>query len=191
MDFFIHCHSIDISFNTHIFIQYITFCSIPVDSFNGNILIQLGYIHSMRIYYSMQKYWFNMQIYWLNAEIYLFDTNFVHSIIMGLTRPSHMTYCVFRGKIRHVKVDFHLSCKDLLVLINWKKFHYDWRAIDIECLKSSLRVDLPTKRRPAFSGLLDIFEIAVVSLGSPHGNQERSSEDDIENAVGWYNGVWG
>ena len=44
------------------------------------------------------------------------------------------------------------------------RFLLNWRAIDTECLKSSLRVDLPTMRRPAFSGLLDIFEIAVVSL---------------------------
>ena len=58
-------------------------------------------------------------------------------------------------------------------------------------VKSSLGVDLPTKRRPAFSGLLGIFEIAVVSLGSPHGNRERSSEGDTENAVGRYKEVWG
>ena len=47
---------------------------------------------------------------------------------------------------------------------------------------------MPGKRRPVFIGLLDIFEIAVVSLGSPHGNQERSSEGDIENTVGRYEG---
>ena len=39
-----------------------------------------------------------------------------------------------------------------------KIFRYDWRASDAECLKSSLRVDLPAaKRRPAFRGLLDIL----------------------------------
>ena len=37
----------------------------------------------------------------------------------------------------------------------------------------------------------DIFDIAVVSLGSPHGNQERSSEGDTENAAGRYKEVWG
>ena len=35
----------------------------------------------------------------------------------------------------------------------------------------------------------DIFEIAAVSLGSPHGNQERSSEGDIEKAIGRYKKV--
>ena len=55
VDFCIHC--VDIPFNTHIFIQYITFCSIQIDSFNANILIQCGYIDSV------QKYSFNADIF--------------------------------------------------------------------------------------------------------------------------------
>ena len=50
-------NGIDISFNTHPFIQYITFCSIQTDSFNANILIQCEYIDSM------QKYSFNADIF--------------------------------------------------------------------------------------------------------------------------------
>ena len=47
-----------------------------------------------------------MQKYSFNAD--LLNTNFVYSIILGLARPSHMAYCVFRREIQALKADFHL-----------------------------------------------------------------------------------
>ena len=42
---------------------------------------------------------------------------------------------------------------------------------------------------PGYRHPPDRFEVTVVSLGSPHGNQERSSEGNIENAIGRYKEV--
>ena len=124
----------------NIYLKSITFYSIEIDSFdlrwissfivlifhsvhiyhiwfNTNRFIQCKYIHSMQIYS------FNVDIFIqcrnINSickcidsmQIYLFNTNFVYSIILGLERPSYMTYCVFRRETQAVKVDFDLSCK--------------------------------------------------------------------------------
>ena len=58
------------------------------------------------------SWWYNKQIYWFNADIFI-QYKFCIFDNPGPSATKSHDVCVFRWETQAVKVDFHLSCRDL------------------------------------------------------------------------------